>query len=78
MSQSPIMSLAESVTNVVAGFIMALTVQILLFRAMGLVISLGENIAITLLFASISLIRGYIVRRLFNALTHWQPREDRP
>lgn len=71
------MSLAESVTNVMAGFIIALIVQVLLFRAMGIVATPAENILITLVFTVVSLIRSYMVRRFFNALASWQLREHR-
>ncbi|CAN5156024.1 hypothetical protein BH10PSE7_BH10PSE7_09320 [soil metagenome] len=73
MNQSRTMSLVESVTNVVVGYVIALIIQMLVFHAMGLAVTFGENIAITLLFASVSLLRGYVVRRVFNLLQEPRP-----
>jgi hypothetical protein len=66
MSQSRHMSLVEAVTNVVVGYVLAVATQIVVFPWFGLVVSLGENLAIGLAFTSISLVRGYTLRRLFE------------
>jgi hypothetical protein len=66
MSQSRRMSLIETVTNVVVGYVLAVATQIVMFPWFGLQASLGENLALGLAFTSISLVRGYTLRRLFE------------
>lgn len=58
-------SLIEVFTNVVVGYGLAVVTQIIVFPWFGLQPSLGDNLALGLVFTSISLIRGYALRRLF-------------
>ena len=66
MSQSRRMSLFEAVTNVTVGYVLAVSTQIVVFPAFGLHASLGDNLGIGAVFTSISLLRGYALRRLFE------------
>ena len=66
MSQPRRMSLIETTTNVVVGYVLAVATQIVVFPWFGLQPSLGENFALGLAFTSISLVRGYTLRRLFE------------
>jgi hypothetical protein len=61
------MSLLEAVTNIVVGYGLAVLTQIIVFPFFGLHASLGENLALGGIFTVLSLIRGYALRRLFNA-----------
>ena len=63
------MSLAESVTNVAAGFGIAVLTQVLVFPLFGLNVSLSKNLGIGAVFTVISLVRSFLLRRLFNTLT---------
>ena len=63
--QSRRRSLMEAFTNVVVGYALAVVTQIIVFPWFGLQPSLGDNLALGLVFTSISLIRGYALRRLF-------------
>ena len=63
--QSRRMSLIEAITNVALGYVLAVFTQIIVFPWFGLRPSLGDNLALGLVFTSISLIRGYALRRLF-------------
>ena len=65
--QSRWMSLLEAVTNIVGGYGLAVLTQIIVFPYFGLHASLGENLALGGIFTVLSLIRGYALRRLFNA-----------
>lgn len=65
-TQSKAMSLVESVANVAAGFVVALAVQIAVFPLFGLSVSLHDNLAISAIFTVVSIIRSYILRRVFN------------
>jgi len=60
------MSAAESVVNVIIGYLVALTSQIIIFPFFDINIAFGDNMLIGLLFTVISLARSYVVRRLFN------------
>jgi hypothetical protein len=68
MSQSRRLSLIEAVTNVVVGYALAVITQIVAFPWFGLQVSLGDNLAIGILFTGGSLIRSYVLRRLFARL----------
>ena len=69
--QSRLMSLIEALANVVVGFWLAVLAQMIVFPLFGLPISFGQNLAIATLFTGVSLVRGYVLRRLFETLA-WQ------
>ncbi len=60
------MSLIESLCNVVVGYLVALAVQVILFPHLGIHLDLYQNMLIGLVFTAVSIVRGYLVRRLFN------------
>ena len=66
MTQSRRMSFIEAVTNVVVGYALAVAAQIVVFPWFGLHLHLGENLMIGAVFVSISLLRSYALRRLFQ------------
>ena len=59
-------SLAESITNILIGYFVALLSQIIIFPLVGVEASLDQNIVIGLLFTVVSLCRSYAVRRVYN------------
>ena len=65
--QTRLMSLVESVANIVVGFGVAVITQLLVFPLFGLAASLSDNLVIGLIFTIVSLARSYALRRLFNA-----------
>ncbi|MDV7200208.1 hypothetical protein RYZ18_02585 [Roseovarius sp. 10] len=67
MKQSRLMSLVEAITNVVVGYGVAVMTQILIFPVFGLQTSLGQNLAMGGIFTIVSLIRSFLLRRLFEA-----------
>jgi uncharacterized protein (DUF2062 family) len=69
MTQSRWMSLSESAANVVVGYALAVGTQIVVFPVFGIHVALGDQLAIGLAFTGISLIRAYVLRRLFE---RWQ------
>ena len=71
------MSLVEAIANVVVGFTVALLTQILVFPLFGLQVSLPENLAIGLLFTTVSIARSYALRRLFEEIRAKAPASDR-
>lgn len=66
MSQSRRMSLVEAGTNVVVGYVLAIATQIVVFPWFGLVVSIGHTLAIGAIFVITSLLRSYVLRRLFE------------
>lgn len=67
MKQSRVMSLVESVTNVVVGYVLAIATQIVVFPWFGIEAGLAEHLGIGLVFLAVSLVRGYLLRRLFES-----------
>ena len=59
-------SVAEAIANVVLGYVIAVLAQILLFPLFGIYISLQDDLLLGLCFTAISLVRLYVLRRLFN------------
>lgn len=68
MKQSRTMSLVESLTNVAAGFGIAVITQIVVFPLFGLSTSLTENMAMGAIFTVVSIARSFTLRRLFEML----------
>jgi hypothetical protein len=68
MTQSRAMSFVEAATNVVVGYVLAIATQIVVFPWFGLEAALGEHLAIGLAFLGVSLVRGYLLRRLFERI----------
>jgi hypothetical protein len=62
------MSLVESITNVVVGYVLDIATQIVAFPWFGIETGLAEHMAIGLAFVFVSLARGYLLRRLFERL----------
>ena len=65
-TQSRRMSLVEAVTNVVVGFVVALLTQIIVFPLFDIEVTLGENLAIGLLFTLASIYRSFVLRRVLT------------
>ncbi|MEI4235302.1 DUF7220 family protein [Roseovarius sp. D22-M7] len=65
--QTRTMSMIEAITNVVVGYAVAVLTQLAVFPLFGLEAALDEHLAIGLVFLGISLIRSYLLRRLFEA-----------
>ncbi len=68
MNQSRAMSLVEVATNVAVGYGLAIATQIVVFPWFAIEIGLTENLSIGLIFVGVSLARGYLLRRLFEAM----------
>lgn len=68
MKQSRLMSLVESLANVLVGYGVAVATQMLVFPLFGLAVTITENILIGLIFTAVSIVRSYALRRSFEAL----------
>lgn len=70
MTQTRIGSLIESIINVIIGFAINYTANLLIFPLFGFHIKPGANFVLGLLYTVISVARSYCVRRWFNARLH--------
>ena len=70
MYQTRLESLAEVTINVGIGWIIAFITQLIVFPMFGVYVSLSNQIWISVIFTVVSIIRGYIIRRWFNAGIH--------
>ena len=68
MKQSRLMSLVESLVNVLVGYGVAVATQIAVFPLFGLAVTVTENLLIGLIFTVVSIVRSYALRRGFEAL----------
>ncbi len=66
MKQSKIMSMVETCLNTAVGFGIAMLTQILVFPLFGYSPPLSTNFKIALIFTVVSIVRGYLLRRLFE------------
>jgi hypothetical protein len=62
------MSMVEAIANVVIGYAIAVATQVVVFPIFGIHITLADDLAIGLVFLVVSLIRSYLLRRLFERL----------
>lgn len=62
------MSLVEAATNVTVGYVLAILTQMLVFPWFGIDVGTGTHMAIGLVFLGVSLIRSYLLRRLFEGI----------
>jgi hypothetical protein len=69
LNQSRAMSFVEAITNVAAGYCIALVTQMLLFPVIGVHVSTVENASIAALFTLVSIVRSYCLRRLFERVS---------
>jgi len=58
-------SFIESVVQTFIGLAVSLVIQVTLYPLMGIPVTLNQNLIITFVFFLASIIRGYLVRRLF-------------
>ena len=68
MKQSRFMSLVEAITNVLVGYGIAVVTQLVVFPWFGLPAHLDDALAIGGIYTVISLIRSFLLRRLFEAV----------
>lgn len=65
--QSRAMSLLEATTNVVVGFAVAVLLQLILLPLFGIDLPMNINLLIATAFTAASIIRSYVLRRIFEA-----------
>lgn len=70
MTQTRLGSFIEAIINVLIGFGINFTANMLIFPMFGFHITHGANLALGLIYTVISVVRSYAVRRWFNARLH--------
>ena len=70
MNQTRVGSLIEALMNVVIGLAVSTVANALVFPRFGFHPSMGQNVAISLIYTAISIARQYVLRRWFNARLH--------
>lgn len=73
-SQSRKASIAEALASTLVGFCIALAMQYVLWAAYGIRATASQTIQVTLWMTLVSVIRGYVMRRLWNSewWKHWK------
>jgi hypothetical protein len=66
MSQSKRQSILEAIANTTIGYVVAVAAQEAIFPIFGLYMPFTTNLAMGLVFTAISLVRSYVLRRVFN------------
>jgi hypothetical protein len=66
MAQSKRGSVIEAVTNTVVGYVLAVATQFAVFPIYGLKVGVAQNLGLGLAFTAVSLIRSYLLRRVFE------------
>lgn len=74
--QSRKQSLIESVVNVLVGYVMALISQLVIFPLFGVNLPLTDNLLISAFFTTVSIVRSYLIRRVFNRNLNRNPIGD--
>ena len=74
MKQSRKMSFVESVASTSVGFGINLYAQTVIFPAFGVHLQLHDNLLIASIFTVISIARGFLLRRVFEAVRIWTQR----
>lgn len=67
MNQTRLGSLIEAIINVVIGFAINFTANMLIFPLFGFHITARDNLLLGLIYTVISVARSYCIRRWFNA-----------
>jgi hypothetical protein len=65
-TQTKLQSFVETCVNTFVGFIIVMIAGYFIYPLFGAAFTLQQNFWITCIFTVISIIRGYVIRRLFN------------
>jgi hypothetical protein len=68
MSQPRKYSFLEAITNTLTGLIISFLIQLAIYPILNIPVKLHQNIIITLVFTFASIVRSYILRRIFNKI----------
>tara|TARA_R110002050_G_scaffold48683_2_gene113155 strand:- start:2824 stop:3036 length:213 start_codon:yes stop_codon:yes gene_type:complete len=68
MAQTNKQSMIEVVINTVTGFFTSMGIQLIIFPIMDIPVTLNENFTITFVFMFFGIIKGFVMRRIFNKI----------
>lgn len=68
MAQTNKQSMIEVVINTVTGFFTSMGIQLIIFPIMDIPVTLNENFQITFIFMVFGVLKGFIMRRIFNKI----------
>jgi len=66
MKQSKTESIIEAITQTIVGLGISFIIQLILYPFLDIPVTLEQNAIITSVFFTASIIRGYVIRRIFN------------
>jgi predicted Na+-dependent transporter len=69
-SQTKLHSIVESVSNTMIGLITTLIFSPLIYKMVGMSYTYKQLGVVTVMFTTLSIVRGYIIRRFFNKKTN--------
>ena len=64
--QNKKLSLIETIAQTLIGLATSILIQLVLYPIMNIPVTFNQNVIITLVFFVVSIVRGYVVRRIFN------------
>jgi hypothetical protein len=64
--QTRLMSWVETVVSTASGFVVSYLITLFLLPAMGFPVSHGQSLGIVSIYTVASLVRSYVVRRMFS------------
>lgn len=74
--QSRFNSILEAIANVLVGYFVAVATQMIVFPWFGIHVPASSNFSIGAIFTVVSLIRSYMLRRVFNRVKNFYTRGD--
>ena len=66
MTQTKRQSVIESITQTIIGMVVSLCIQLIIYDVLNIKVTFTQNLIITFVFFIASIVRGYIIRRIFN------------
>ena len=66
MNQTKLHSIIESIIQTLIGLLTSILIQVILYPLLNIPVTFKQNLIITGVFFAVSIVRGYIIRRLFN------------
>tara|TARA_R110000744_G_scaffold19900_3_gene52298 strand:+ start:7281 stop:7493 length:213 start_codon:yes stop_codon:yes gene_type:complete len=61
-------SMVEAISGTLIGLVFSFMIQVAIYPMLNIPVSIGQNVLITSIFFIASLLRSYLVRRLFNKI----------
>ena len=71
-------SMIEAVVNVLIGYGVAVTSQIIVFPLLDMEVAFSKNLIIGVIFTVISLVRSYVLRRIFTRYRLFRTKDKQP